>query len=174
MSLFPCLSCACRMTSILKGNSWGTKYGIIFSVFVHLFIYFLVYILIHKHPPTHTHVCYVNLWTSKDNLPMPVFFLTCGSWRIQLRSSGLETSCTHWTILQAALFNCLAHLIPFSPQNSNLSGILTSSYTRTQKAQKGLWKAAEDNVLKMAVWNTKLRPFDSKAHMVSECAVSIL
>lgn len=172
MSLFACLSCACRVTSMLKGNSRGTTYGIIFSVFVHLFIYLLVYILIH----THTHPCMLcaPLDIKRQSSHASSLFLTCGSWRIQLRSSGLETACTHWTILQAALFKCLAHLIPFSSQNSNFSGILTSSYTKMQEAQKGFWKATEDNVLKMAGWNTKLRPFVSKAHMVSKRAISIL
>lgn len=56
MSLFACLSCACRVTSMLKGNSRETKYRIIFRMFVHLFIYLLVYNLIHKHPHTPMHV----------------------------------------------------------------------------------------------------------------------
>lgn len=141
-----------------------------------LFICLFIFLCISLYTSTPTHPCMLCelLDIERQSAYASSFFLTCGSWQIQLRSWGLETSCAHGTILQAALFKCLAHLIPFSSQNSNLSGILTSSYTRTQETQKGLWKAAEDNVLKMAGWNTKLRPFDSKAHMVSECAVSIL
>lgn len=141
-----------------------------------LFICLFIFLCISSYISTHTHPCMfcASLDIKRQSAHTSSLFLTCGSWRIQLRSSGLETACTRWTILQAALFKCLAHLIPLSSQNSNLSGILISSYTRTQEAQKGFWKAAEDNALKMASWNTKLRPFDSKAHMVSKHAISIL